>query len=112
MCLGPAMKIKGGQILDASSGVTILSPANAKDRIRVLGYRIQVHDVGAGDEGVPLYVRGDQKTVISGPLFIGPTGLGYVQDGLNVQLLAGESVEIASRTTGTISWALITEAKG
>lgn len=108
MELPVAQRIEGGQILtpSAAGGLTVVAARDATDKMRVLGYRIQIH---SATKGYNTYIEGTAGTKISGPVYSDENGLDYVQDNLNVQLQAGEGVQIRSRTDGTIVWSVILE---
>lgn len=101
-------RVEGGQIItpNASGGITVVAARDATDRMRVMGYRIQIH---GATKGYNTYIEGTAATRISGPVYSDASGLDYVQDNLNIQLQAGEDVQIRSRTDGTIVWAVILE---
>ena len=105
-----ATRVYSGQLLagEADGGVTVISALNSGDRIRILGYRLQIH---SAVNGYNTFIEGTDGTVISGHVFSDSNGLDYVQDGLSVQLKAGEDIQIRSRTDGTIVWAVTVEDK-
>lgn len=84
---------------------TIVTP-NIGKRMRVLGFRLQVHTVTV--PGVVELV-GRSRTKISGEVYVDANGINYVQDRIRVEMGDGEVMRLRNTSDGTVQWAVFIE---
>lgn len=83
----------------------IVFPISGK-KMRVIGFRLQVHTVTSA--GVVELV-GRNGTKVSGEIYVDTNGINYVQDRIRVSLAADEVLRLRNTSDGTVVWAAFIE---
>lgn len=98
----PETNVRGGLLTGASALKVIVRP-NTNKFLRIIGYRLQVY--GVTSAGV-VELKGRNGTIVSAPVYADSNGINYVQDLINIPMVAGESLMLSNTTDGNVRWAV------